>query len=288
MAFRAALRVACVMFLLASLSGCVVARSVGDWFGHVGQVLQQKELAAEQKRLAKRDYLAARVQLHKEHRQQLEFDRLQAQVDRQAEQERREEALREQRRERVRTDIGLKLDHNVRLGQLQVDVTKLEKILEQRKQQQEALNEALTELNQERIRRNKEIYLRRATEALSRNDVRAAEQAMDECARVCNCAAPPQEALEGGPNEEAIEQPLLPTEIPLMLPVTLALEQNAPVIQGARVVSQPPPEEALEAEECVEEACCEKKHKVGKARVFMPQALRNMFGDPPVPPAEGP
>ena len=63
-------RLACGLILVLTCSGCFVGRAMQDWVVHVEQVANQKELAAEERRLAKRDYLAARVDLYKDHRSQ--------------------------------------------------------------------------------------------------------------------------------------------------------------------------------------------------------------------------
>ncbi len=188
----------------------------------------------------------------------------------------------------MRTEIGLDFDHRIRVGQIQVDVDKLQKVLEARKKQREKVEEALTEINDERIRQNTDFYIRQATEALRENNLPAARQAILDCQTACNCASPSEEPLLGS-NEEPLEsvgEPLLPTEIPLMLPVTFTLEQNEAALQGTRIVGRPlPEEEPLTDKPCVEPACAADPTK-GTARVFLPKALRQASRQPPAPPVE--
>jgi len=221
---------------------------VNDYVEVKSRIHEEKMKGKHEDHLAKLEEEEAKVDALRLTRQAYHAERLAEKANWEAEQEALEDSIRAQRKDSVRTDLGLRLDQRVRMGQLQVNVQALEKLLAERKQREESLREGLEAINKRRIEKNKQFYLQQAQEALDSGNRQGAQEALRNYHVACSCAAPGNEPLIGGPDEEPIVAPLLPTEIPFMLPVTLAVEMQRPVIQDTRVVQEPIVEEPLEAE----------------------------------------
>ena len=175
------------------------------------------------------------------------------------------EALKTRYDERLHTQLGVEVSQQFQIGQLQVDEKQLKDVLIKREKDHEALMESYTLLEKDRKQRLTQQNLRLARQALENGDTKQAQAYMAQtaCGQVPippDCAKPLQEKLMA---QEAltqpIKQPLLPTEIPLVIPVTLKMELGGPAMSNLQVKRTPrPPNEALK--QCKPECCktCER------------------------------
>lgn len=136
-------------------------------------------------------------------------------------------------KEQLHTDLGLSFDQRVRVGQLQVDVVELEKKMKAWKKQQEALQADYDS----RYQSWKENL---AAESYNTEGLGAVNS-------VCGCERPAREKLM---EKENLEAPptlkVLPTEIPLMLPVSLDVAIQNPSLRQTTVRRIPTPKEGLQ------------------------------------------
>jgi hypothetical protein len=149
-----------------------------------------------------------------------------------AENEKRDCKNKSQFEESVRTKIGLDVDHQLSLGQLQVNVEELKKLLEQREKEAEALKQM------------PQLPL-------------VQPYCCPSCGAPgprCGCPnQPPEQALNQAdcagtypfgqqPLMQPLKQkPILPTEIPLMLPVRMKMAIQGPRLEESKVRLTPRP-----------------------------------------------
>lgn len=267
-----------------------VVRAISDVPQHLGERLQLRSELTEQRRLDKvavhnarledmadeRDTLAlSRALLLERRRIGRETQMAKAEVEKEglmAEARADVESATPDYKEQLRSQVELNFGQRVRVGQLQVNVDELEKLIKQRKTQQAALK-ADYDRRDELWRKN-----------LADNGTNGEKAGLS----AVGCARPAKEKLQ---DKEALEAPpnlaLLPTEIPLMLPVSLDVELDNPSIRQARVHRVPTVKEGLE--ECKEalEGCdcvsCTTQQTV--PRVPVKQAGTNPV--PPLPDVDG-
>jgi hypothetical protein len=161
-----------------------------------------------------------------------------------------QEALTDRYEESLRSQLGLSLDQKLVLGQLQVDEEKLESLLKQRRKQQEALQKIYDEVEDERQEQMIEYVREAVTEALKDNNPEAAHQVIASCCNPkpeCGCAA--VEPITQYKPPEPIEQPLLPTEIPFLIPVSVQVQMENPAIISTHV-------ERIRKREAIKKPCC--------------------------------
>jgi hypothetical protein len=136
----------------------------------------------------------------------------------------------------VHSELGLGLDQRVRIGQLQVDGEKLKQLLAQRDKELQEANKLYEEIDKQYHdlkKRGLEEEARRYLDA-----VRDAQSGHDgKCCPEKTCGIPPFEARR--PPELPAQRPLLPTEIPLMLPVTLEVQLENARVRESEVRSVP-------------------------------------------------
>lgn len=213
------------IIILTALSGCA------SWNARWGAFLQ----ACADERALKLEEAQDRLEVLKA---ELEVERKAIREERQldlaalrAENEKRECQNKSQFEESVRTKIGLDVDHKLELGQLQVNVDELKKLIEQNDRE-----------------------LRRQEEAL-RQMPPPAPYCCPSCgapAPKCACQQPGMEPLNQSdcagtypfgqqPLRQAQRKPILPTEIPLMLPVRMKMAVQGPRLEESKVRLSPRP-----------------------------------------------
>ena len=151
-----------------------------------------------------------------------------------AEQELHRENLRNQTQESLQSKLSLNFDQSVRVGQLQVNTEQLKALIDQREKDHQALSKFYDEMEERRRELLLQQNRKKLEEALSRGDAKAAEQALADCSQPRPEALRPAQALK-----QPLQRPILPTEIPLMLPVTLAVGMENASITETRVRRQP-------------------------------------------------
>ncbi len=186
------------------------------------------------------------------------------------------EELRSQYDESLKTQLGIPLSQQLVLGQLQVDEAKLAELLEKRKKDQEALKSFYDKYDQERQQREHLKLQNALQEALKNNDHAAAERAIANCCRPRpTCAGAEEQQFQPTVPEE-LKQPLLPTEIPFILPVSVRVNMGAAQIGPTRVerLKKPEPEEQKYKPCCPTSpcGCCDTCAPQNKA-AFVPSPL---------------
>lgn len=204
-----------------------------------------------------------------------------AQVSCEANTQRQTEALREQVQETVRSRIGLDVDQQFQIGQLQVDTEKLKKLLDERKKLEDEQKKLVDEANkqlQDKYKADLKEYINRP-----RLQAKACEPEPEVvvcppqsccCKPGCGPCGPCQVAacepgpccckpnlgpcpscvkkkkkkgpcetevppIPTAPLQDVAKAPLLATDVPFMLPVTLSLGMNNPRIEDTRVRREP-------------------------------------------------
>lgn len=162
------------------------------------------------------------------------------------------EALQSQYEETLKTQLGLPVGQKIVLGQMQVDEEKLTELLDERKKQKEALKKFYDEYEAKRQEKLQEALKVQLAEALEYNNPEAARDAINSC---CRPKPPSCAATEGLTYQpvvpEALTEPLLPTEIPFMLPITVKMEMGQALIGPTHV------ERLRTAPEPLKEGCCQ-------------------------------
>jgi len=166
------------------------------------------------------------------------------------------EDARRQTADSLRSKVSLDLDQSLRLGQLQVDVTKLKELLAQREKENEEANKLHAEIEKQFKARQKDAALAEAKRIIDGLD-RKTENATAACGHPSCCSAGCQnphcwrhhmKSCEGPSQLNALAQrmpdlpaqrALQPTEIPLMIPVFLDIGFDNPRIEEARVRKVP-------------------------------------------------
>lgn len=174
-----------------------------------------------------------------------------------AEAELAQEAVQPRYKEKLKTDLGLEFDQRMRLGQLQVNLPLLEEKMKSWKEEQASIQKNFN-------LQNKEWRDKRVRDLLDSGDTKGAAELLK-----ADCTRPLTEKnLEERNLEEPPQMAILPTEIPLMLPVTLDLEIQRPTFRQTRVSRVPIPvkqcEERNLEDGCLE--CCDKCVPAGKEK----------------------
>lgn len=175
--------------------------------------------------------------------------------------EKKMEALRDQISQEVDTKLGFNVAQQFTVGQLQIDQAKLKALIEDREKDFNERQKLVDELNEQEDRRYRAAlrdYANSQRQAIT--DEPVCGQQPNTCQETCEptccgtpctccptfcckckqCKCPPQLVpLQAPPKRQAVRQPILPTEIPLMLPVQLQLEMGNPTIQDSTVRQLP-------------------------------------------------
>ncbi|MBC8289083.1 MAG: hypothetical protein H8E37_02100 [Planctomycetes bacterium] len=188
--------------------------AVGQWGGMKLELLEQRwldEKAIHEARIgemvAEREYMKlTREALVGEQNRKSELDlkRQSARAQlRDAEDEMIREATEPKMRNKLQSQLQLNYGQSLKVGQLQVDTGKLKKLLEEREKQNKELQDTF--------------------------DAQQASQRSKLTDQLANCAVPGLDKANARSRlTEPPEIPVLPTEIPLMLPVNLSLEMDSP------------------------------------------------------------
>ncbi len=225
----------------------VATRATTDIPNHLSERAVYKADLLEERRLDREAVHQARLEELADEREALQISReallLKRQIQREAlierakvekealeaEAELEVEAARPDYREKLQSELSLNFGQRVRVGQLQVDYKQLQERMKAweedhklRKEDYENRRKAWEEQlkNQRRDRLDQVVN---GKEALG-------------SAGAADCARPPKEKLE---DKLALEEPpqmtIMPTEIPLMLPVSLDVELDRPSIKQPKV-----------------------------------------------------
>lgn len=181
-----------------------------------------------------------------------------------AESDRRQDESRRQFDESVRTKLGLNLDQRVKVGQLQVDVDKLKQLVESRDKEHQLRMKLYEEARRDEELRQRMAYmqqLRGQQSALHGEPNSAAEGS---CATTVNdCARPPQQLRDGplrtSPLQAPLRQPVLSTEVPFMLPVSLEMAVEGDRLGTSEVRRQPLKQACVSTQPCGKCSSCRKK-----------------------------
>ncbi len=207
-------------------TGCSTFQSMGKSLAaipkHIGERANHRAALMEQKRLDKEAVHEAELLAMKTEREQLRASRdaLIAEYKRKNERELKRQQVRSQLKAaedelvseatepRIKNQLNSQLQMNfgqsLKLGELQVNVDKLKELIEKR-----------------------DLENKFAKEQFSAQQKRNRSQLTEQAA---NCASPLADKLRARSqlNEAPPERPILPTEVPLMLPVNLVLEMGSP------------------------------------------------------------
>ena len=262
----------CLAGLLAIplMSGCASfnARIAAFMQCRAEERVQQAHLCQQKLEMLKAELEQERESIRQE--REMELQALHAETERQR------DCARGKVDESVRTKVGIDLDQRVKLGQLQVDMNKLQQIMEEREADFQFRKKLYDDMKDQRELQARAGMLAqmRAMEGRTR-DQQAAVSAPQDCscgaaaqcscgpqahscacgaAASCSCGAlltcniPNMLPLKdcGGPNlpvreplKQPVKQPILPTEIPLHLPVTLEVNMENVNLGSSRVRQLP-------------------------------------------------
>lgn len=303
------LRISFCLLALCFLNGCAALNGIARVPQRISQKWVYRSKIAQEKQLDKEAVHEAKLEDLEDERVALRLSRdllvekrrlaretllAQEEAERDlmlAEAELEQEALQPKYKEKLKTDLGLEFDQRMRLGQLQVNLPLLEEKMKTWKEEQ-----ALIQKNYNM--QNKKWRDQRVRDLLDSGDTEGAAKLLK-----ADCTRPLVEKnLEERNLEEPPQMAILPTEIPLMLPVTLDLEIQRPTFRKTRVSRVPVPVEQCEErnleEGCVD--CCDKCAPQGKEKKmsYAPPAVYksalndNLFeaieldGLPPAPASE--
>ncbi|QDU11815.1 hypothetical protein [Gimesia aquarii] len=240
------IRVSCCLILASILNGCAAVNSIALIPQRIGEKWTYRSKIAREKQLDKAAVHEAKLADLEDERVVLKISRDVLVEKRRAEREalmadaRAEiEASRPEFREQLETDLGLKFNQRLNVGQLQVDLKKMEALLDDRKQEQKKLDEDYA----------KRLKLHRENLAKLRSGKQNLESGSEDCARPLKDKLIDKENLEAPP-----KLAILPTEIPLMLPVTLNVELQNPSLRQSNIKRTTVP--LLECKEALEDECC--------------------------------
>jgi hypothetical protein len=158
---------------------------------------------------------------------QLEARRAERQAEHEACRLRAEQEARAQIDQSLHAKVGMGLTQRIRLGQPQVDMTKLKTLMAQIEKDNEMMQKLHAQLEEER----KQEYIQKLQAHL--RDVRRAEEAGCECKLPC---PPPSLPAQLPP---PIERAMLPTEIPINIPATLEVVFERAEMEEARIQRLP-------------------------------------------------
>lgn len=237
----------------AGLSGCAtVANLPGRIVTHVtqcAQAINANFLAAEKVKDAERDLLLRELETERQalldealaEHDEAESDRLYRRAALTGESLRRQDVNRSAFKESVRTKLGLSVDQDFELGQPAVDTEELQRLLGRQKRTQ-ALQEQLHEdamLDWERAQRQALIANHRRTAGLGDAAPLPFGTSEDYCCMTSpnDCASPPRRSspLQEAPPPAPVRQAILPSQIPLMIPLRLGVQMQQPEIAESSV-----------------------------------------------------
>lgn len=180
-----------------------------------------------------------------------------------ADTERRREAVRDQFDESVRTKLGLNLEQRIKLGQLQVDTEQLRALMDSREKNyqfrkrlyEEALHDREIEDQAELIAQFRQRKL--GTQAFTDSDSPPGSPS-ESCVQVVpnDCARPPKSPLREQPPRAPLRQPISPTEVPFLLPVSLEVGIGTSEIGPSAVRRLPLKAPCLKCQPCGECPSC--------------------------------
>ena len=245
-------RISCCLILASFLNGCAALNSVALVPQRIGEKWAYRSKIGHEKHLDK-------AAVHEAKLAELEDERVILKVSRDVLVEKRRadrealmadaraeiEANRPEYREQLETDLGLKFKQRLNVGQLQVDLKKMEALLNGRKQEQKKLDEDYA------IR----VKAHRAALAKQRSGEGGKENLVagsEDCARPLKDKLIDKENLEAPP-----KLAILPTEIPLMLPVTLNVEMQNPSLRQSNVKRTKVPLTGACKEALEDSSCCD-------------------------------
>ena len=240
MLFNSAILAVSLTFLSGCKSASTLGRIVVDTPVHIMQRMEQKAELLEQRRLdAEAVHLAKLAELQGERqylektrraliaeqvmRQKLQGEEQQSRLQLQeAEGQLELEARRPDFKTKLTSELQIKYGHSLTVGQLEVDIDKLKKLIEKRDAEHKAaMDEWARENNQE-----PEAGELAKAPAISPVGYEKLADGRD-CVRPPlpqDCARPTRQKLM---DDQPTKKPVLPTEIPLMLPVNLVMEMDA-------------------------------------------------------------
>lgn len=274
-------RISCCLMFASFLNGCAALNSVARIPQRIGEKWSYRSRISQEKQLDKAAVHEAKLAELEDERVVLKISRDVLVEKRHAEREalladaRAEiEANRPEFREELETDLGMKFSQRLNVGQLQVDLKKMEALIDERKQEQKKLDEDYAQ----RLKLHREQLAKlRSGENGKENLVAGSE----------DCSRPAKEKLIIKENLEAPPKlAILPTEIPLMLPVTLNVELQNPSLRQSNIKRTKVPllecKEALEDSDCCDtcvDGCVQRKSATSKKHLF------GGFGQNLAPPA---
>lgn len=261
---------------------------------------------------------------HQQRQAARQFDRERAEVVALSDaacRDRQRAALQDQIHNQLQSKVAFDVNQGIRVGALQVDMDRLKKLVEQREAEFKRRQQQIDDLNRRsQLQRDRAMqdYLQRQQARQFENPNcgrEAARQDVCGCERQCQCGEcqecrspckkcgkkkrrcnPPRDPLiEQPPIRQPVREPILATEIPLMMPVTLEFGMDNPQIEEARIrrmpaydLTQPPREPAREPCSC--EAGCEARPVYGGPSAPTayptppaPNSMRRPPARPPVP-----
>lgn len=211
---------------------------------------------------------------------------------RMAELEKDRECLQRKTEESVRSKLAFNVDQKFDVGQLQVNQDELERLMDRRKKEHEELSKLTQELN-DKARREYIQQLKDNLQSQGAPPARAPLVEEEKCGcnqEVCVCARPrrelfraperscqyPEPLMAAKPPKfrEPVKQPILPTEIPLYLPIRLGVSMENPTVQDSRIrrlpleTAQDNPRENFRGpcNKCKHDECtCGANHQAGVA-----------------------
>lgn len=269
------IRISCCLILVSFLNGCAALNSVALIPSRIGEKWAFRSRIAQEKQLDKAAVHKAKLEDFEDERVTLSISRdllvekrrlaretLKAQEEAErdlliAQANLEQEAVQPRYKEKLKTDLGLEFDQRMRLGQLQVNLPLLEEKMKSWKVEQAAAQKQFN-------LKNKEWRDKRVRDLLDSGDTKGAAELLQ-----ADCTRPLTEKnLEERNLEEPPQMAILPTEIPLMLPVTLDLEIQRPTFRQTRVSRVPIPVKQCE-ERNLEDGCvdsCDKCAPTGKGK----------------------
>ncbi|NQV23535.1 MAG: hypothetical protein HQ518_04120 [Rhodopirellula sp.] len=220
------------LVLLVSCAGCTSTSQIPSRaIGHISDFVQnadQKLLARMAARDVEQEALKAELKADREAELACRLAEINAERDDirrsqeyraaalRADTDRRREAQKQDFDESVRTSLGLQLEQRVKLGQLQVNMEQLAAVLDSREKDFEYRKRIYEEAQREAEMYSRMSALRSMAAQKSGSGI-AAQMAQ------ANCASPPGMAAQRAPTPQPVRQPLLPTEIPFMVPISLEI-----------------------------------------------------------------
>ncbi|MFN0051503.1 MAG: hypothetical protein ACKV0T_04885 [Planctomycetales bacterium] len=256
-----------IALLLAGLSGCAgfAARCTAYAQCKADERAHRQKLLAEQLEALKEDLEAERQAIAAERELEIARER--------AECEKRTCVARNQYDESVRTKLGLDLDQRVKVGQMQVNLPELQRLMAEREQdyaeRMRAFNEAKNQQKQAETEAYKSSLMGPCCQC-SEPSCAAPGPNCEAPGHICSCqrcGLPMQQnqnaadcagtrPFREGP-QKPVQEPLLATQLPMMLPVRLEVGVTNSYVNDSRVRRQPymAPASAAQAQHDMQAPC---------------------------------